>query len=125
MKKSLTVSFLAFSLLLTACAGRTPDPVPQRQPGDEEMSCEQLKQNIVDNQSEIISLMPKQSKTGKNVALGAAGAFFVVPLFFMDFSDAERIEIRGLQLRNNWLRVLHERKKCKTVLPAEIKFADK
>ena len=125
MKKLFAVAITSLSLLVTACAGNTPHPVPQTQPGDERMNCSQLRQTIMDNQARILHLVPKQSKTGKNVALGVAGAFVIVPWFFMDFSDAERIEIRALQLRNNWLRNLHEEKNCKNTLPAPIQFADR
>ena len=68
-----------------------------------------------------MNLIPQEHKMGKNVALGVAGAFFLVPWFFMDFSDAERVEIQGYQLRDNWLRSLSTKKKC-DALPAPIKF---
>ncbi|MES2998263.1 MAG: hypothetical protein V4700_02955 [Pseudomonadota bacterium] len=108
-------------LLLSACAGRTPDPVPQHQPGDDSLTCSQIKQELMDNQTKVMNLIPKENKTGKNVALGAAGAFFIVPLFFMDFSDAERVEVQAYQLRDNWLRILSNKKKCGS-LPTAIKF---
>jgi hypothetical protein len=120
MKKPL-IGLFASVLLLSACAGKTPNPVPQHQPGDEMLSCSQIKQELMDNQTKIMNLIPKENKTGKNVALGAAGAFLLVPLFFMDFSDAERIEVQAYQLRDNWLRTLSNKKKCGN-LPAAIKF---
>ncbi len=80
---------------MSACAGNTPNPIPQRQPGDENLSCSALGQELMDNQTKIAHLIPKQNKTGKNVGLGIAGAFLIVPWFFMDFSDAERIKIQS------------------------------
>ncbi len=115
------VGLFAVTLLLSACAGRTPNPVPQRQPGDEVLTCSQIKQELMDNQTKIMNLIPKENKTGKNVALGVAGAFVLVPWFFMDFSDAERIEVQAYQLRDNWLRTLSTQKKC-NALPPSIKF---
>ena len=106
---------------MTACAGKTPNPIPQRQPGDETLSCSALKQELMDNQTKITNLIPKQNKTGKNVGLGIAGAFLIVPWFFMDFSDAERIEIQSYQLRDNWLRTINDKKKC-YVLTTNIKI---
>jgi hypothetical protein len=116
------VALLVASLALYGCAGSTPHPVPQYQPGDNQLSCGQIVQELNDNQSKILSLLPKQNKTGKNVALGVAGAIFLVPLFFMDFSDAERVEIDGYQLRDSWLRNLANQKHCGT-LPAKVQFA--
>ena len=120
MKKSLLGLFAA-TLLLSACAGRTPNPIPQHQPGDELLSCSQIKQEIMDNQTKVMNLIPQENKIGKNVALGVAGAFVLVPWFFMDFSDAERVEVQAYQLRNNWLRALAANKKC-GALPASVKF---
>lgn len=119
MKK--IISILISVILLTACAGNTPNPIPQHQPGDENLNCSELRQELMDNQTKITRLIPKQNKTGKNVGLGIAGAFLIVPRFFMDFSDAERIEIQSYQLRDNWLRTLCAQKKC-TSLPPAIKF---
>ncbi|MDH3909956.1 MAG: hypothetical protein OEU09_01580 [Rhodospirillales bacterium] len=64
------------------------------------------------NEDDIAKLMPHEDATGKNVALGATGAFLIVPLFFMDFKDAEAIEIKALERRNRWLRELGAKKEC-------------
>lgn len=122
MKKKL-VSLLACSVLLSACAGRTPNPVPLHQPGDGGLTCNALKLELMNNQTKIKNLIPQQNKIEKNVLLGVAGAFVIVPWFFMDFSDAERIEIQSYQLRDNWLRTLYFKKKCGKLPPA-IKFQD-
>lgn len=120
MKKKL-IGLLSCLILLSACAGRTPNPVPQHQPGDESLSCNALKLELMNNQTKITNLIPQQDKMAKNIALGVAGAFVIVPWFFMDFSDAERVEIQSYQLRDNWLRTLYTKKKC-GALPPSIKF---
>lgn len=120
MKKKL-ISLLSSLILLSACAGRTPSPVPQHQPGDESLTCNALKLELMNNQTKITNLIPQQDKMAKNIALGVAGAFVIVPWFFMDFSDAERVEIQSYQLRDNWLRTLYTKKKC-GALPPSIKF---
>lgn len=119
MKK--IISILTSVILLTACAGNTSNPIPQHQPGDEKLCCSELRLELMDNQTKISHLIPKQNKTGKNVNLGIAGAFLIVPWFFMDFSDTERVEIQSNQLHDNWLRTLCAQKKC-TSLPPAIKF---
>jgi len=62
--------------------------------------------------AEIAKLIPETSKTGKNVVLGTTGAFFLVPLFFMDFSKAEQIEVDALRHRYQHLSVIAQDKKC-------------
>jgi hypothetical protein len=94
------------------------------QPGDERRSCEGLKVEIASNEAEIARLLPYEDATGKNVALGVAGAFLIVPWFFMDFKDGEAIEVKALRRRNDWLREIAAGKDC--VVPAPtFKFEDK
>jgi hypothetical protein len=121
MKK---IMVLSLSVALVACAGRTPNPVPIFQPTDDQMSCSEIRAEIEGNQQEMFRLYPKTKKTGKNVALGITGAFFIVPLFFMDFSDAERVEIEAFQRRDQHLHRLAKKKKCGE-MPAAIQFKDK
>ncbi len=116
--------FAMFAATLTGCAGATPNPVPQYQPGDRALTCSQIRYEVQNNQTKILNLIPKENKTGKNVALGVAGAFFIVPWFFMDFSDAERQEVQAYELRNNYLMNLASQKSC-TNMPLPIKFADR
>jgi hypothetical protein len=108
------VNVLAISALLlsAACAGRTPNPVSEYQYGDEKKSCERLRAEISDINSEIATLIPETKKTGKNVALGVAGAFLIVPLFFMDFSQAEQVEVNALRRRHNNLVAISAEKNC-------------
>ncbi|MBA3660147.1 MAG: hypothetical protein H0W64_00275 [Gammaproteobacteria bacterium] len=109
------MGFGAFSLivtLLTGCAGATPHPIPQYQPHDRQLTCNQIGFEIKNNQTKILNLIPQENKIGKNIALGVAGWFFIVPWFFMDFSDAERVEVQAYELRNNYLMNLATQKQC-------------
>src|SRR5690606_20679539 len=85
---------LAFTMLITisACGGRTPNPVMVAQYGDYQKSCKALEFEMTTIQGEIQRLLPKSDKTGQNVALGVAGWFLLVPWFFMDFKNAEQTE---------------------------------
>ncbi len=65
-------------------------------------------------ETEVNRLVPKTDKTGKNVVLGTAGAFFLVPLFFMDFSQAEQIEINAYRQRYNHLAIVSMEKGCES-----------
>ena len=89
-------SALIVSLILLGCGGKAADPIPQYQPGDEARSCSGLKAEIANNEAEIAKLLPSEDATGKNVALGVAGVFLIVPWFFMDFKEGEATEIKAL-----------------------------
>lgn len=106
------VFLLTACLVLTACAGRAANPVVVQQYGDANKSCEILEADMSFVNSEIARLLPETAKTGKNVALGVTGALFLVPLFFMDFSEAEQIEVDALRQRYHHLSLIAQEKKC-------------
>ena len=112
MLKKLPVIVLLSCLALQGCAGRTPNPVAVQQFGDEKKSCAAIQQEIAFIDEEIRRLLPKADKTGSNVALGVAGAFLLVPWFFMDFSKAEQTEIDAYRRRYNHLVILGGENKC-------------
>jgi hypothetical protein len=95
-----------------ACAGRAANPVMVHQYGDEKKSCEALEREMAFIQGEIQRLLPQTEKTGKNVALGVTGFFFLVPLLFMDLSQAEQMEIDAYRQRYNHLLIIANDKKC-------------
>lgn len=86
------------------------DPVPEYKSGDADMSCDALKTEMAHIEAEVDALLPQSKKTGKNVALGAAGLFLIFPWFFMDVGDAEQAEIRAYNERYLALEKLHQDK---------------
>ncbi len=117
------IIFVALALVLAGCGGRSANPVASYQPGDEQRSCTGLQSEIASNEQEIIKLLPYEDATGKNVALGVTGFFLIVPLFFMDFKDAEELEVRAYRQRNQRLREIAYNNGCS--LPAsKLKFQD-
>lgn len=112
MLKKPVCSLMIVGMLLTACGGRTAHPVMAVQYGDDQKSCEALEFEMANAQAEIARLLPKTDKTGKNVALGVAGWFLIVPWFFMDFKEAEAIEYQAYRQRYNHLASLAMSKDC-------------
>ena len=94
------------------CAGRTPNPVQTYQYGDEKRSCAGLRAELSNLEADIQRKLPDSEKTGSNVALGVAGAFLLVPWFFMDFSKADQVEIEALRRRYNSLVIIAADKSC-------------
>ena len=99
--------------LLAGCAGRSANPVMVSKHGDRERSCASLLDEMTTIEQEIQRLVPESKKAGKNVALGVAGAFFIVPWLFMDLSQAEREEINAYRQRYNHLSHIAADKGCK------------
>jgi hypothetical protein len=98
--------------LITGCAGRAANPVMIQQYGDDKRSCQALEREMAFIKGEIQRLVPQTKKTGKNVALGVTGFFFIVPLFFMDLSKAEQIEVDAYRQRYNHLLVIAGDMQC-------------
>ena len=106
-----TIICLLTLLIITACAGRNAAPILPSQYGDKDLNCTQIENEMKRIEFDIRALLPKTDKTGKNVGLGIAGWFFIIPWFFMDLSDAEQIEVDAYKVRYENLRYLAQ-KKC-------------
>lgn len=111
--KTLFNSIIALTFMLHAgCAGRPAQPVMVYQHGDEERSCDALERELELIEEDIRALIPKTDKSDKNTQLGVAGIFLLVPLFFMDISKAEQVEVNALTKRYNHLLVIAVEKDC-------------
>jgi hypothetical protein len=99
------IAFTLCSMVLVGCAGRTAAPVAQYQYGDQHKPCEHLKVEMSELQNDIALKSKKADNTqGANVALAVTGAILFWPaLFFMDLSEADRIELEALRKRHNAL----------------------
>lgn len=108
--RHLLIFIMVFNL--AACGGRSANPVMINQFGDNNKSCKSLIFEMNGAQNQMQQLMPKTNKTGKNVALGVAGAFVLIPWLFMDFSHAEEQEYNALRQRYNHLAIIAMEKDC-------------
>jgi len=114
MKAVKPVLITILSLSIVACAGKQAQPVSAYKVGDEAMSCNELKAEMAHIDSKVAQLIPESEKTGKNVALGVAGWFLIVPWFFMDLSDSEKVEIEAYKERYLALEKQCVKKSCST-----------
>ena len=104
-----TVAALA---LVTGCAGKAANPVNSVKMGDSKMTCEEIYMEMAHIDKQVAKLVPESKKGTKNTVLGVTGFFLIVPLFFMDFSDAEKVEIQAYQNRYLELEKMGSRKNC-------------
>jgi hypothetical protein len=100
------------SMMLISCAGRDAHPVSKYEYGDENKSCKALDMELTLTEDKMERLLPETEKAGKNVALGVAGVFLIVPWFFMDLTKSEQIELEALRQRYNQLLVIADDKNC-------------
>ena len=110
--RDIACTIILFALILTGCAGRPANPVMVYQHGDDARSCDVLERELELIGEDILALMPKTDKADKNTQLGVAGVFLLVPLFFMDISKAEQVEINALTKRYNHLLGIAIEKDC-------------
>ncbi|HWL28951.1 MAG TPA: hypothetical protein VNQ97_08580 [Burkholderiaceae bacterium] len=113
LKITRLVAALSAVAFLTACVHTTPNPIPVAQAGDDIMSCRSIENEMADMQAQQAASDSKgNGQVAKNVGLGVAGAFLLVPLFFMDTSDAHSVEARAAQARYKRLNGLYMDKGC-------------
>ncbi len=103
---------LACSVFFVGCAGREANPIAVYLPGDENRSCTALKAEVAQLQVDMQRLLPKTDKGLSNALWATAGVFLIVPFFFMDFKDAERIEFEAMRQRHNRLLIYAAEKNC-------------
>ncbi|UPY37762.1 hypothetical protein [Sediminicoccus sp. KRV36] len=107
IRMKLRYPLLACMLLAGACAGRAPAPVAVVQPIDSTMDCAAIQAEILANSARVADLgFESGAKVAQNVAAGVAGAFFILPLFLMDFQGSAGIDQRALEARNQYLATL-------------------
>ena len=100
-------------LVLSACAGRAPNPVATVQAQDRYMDCKAIIAEIESNNAKVQQLASdKGLKTAQNVGAGVAGLFIPVLWFGMDFQGAEDKETAALQSRQQYLASLAEERRC-------------
>ncbi len=81
-------------------------------PGDENRSCVAYKAEIAQLQVDMARILPKTDKGLTNALWAVGGVLVIVPFFFMDLKDAEKIEFEAMRNRHNRLLVYAAEKGC-------------
>ena len=82
------------------------------QPGDAELTCEQIHAELLEIDGQARVLAKTSDKQVRNVSLAAAGSILLVPLFFIDLSEAEKQELNALRARHMRLSRFKENNDC-------------
>jgi len=105
-------SILFTSVALPGCAGRVSNPIPAYLPGDENRSCPGLLAEIAQLEADMNRIVPDTNKFGYNTLMFVGGLLIIVPFFFMDLKEAEKIEWEAMRVRRNRLLIYAEEKGC-------------
>jgi len=108
MKKIIINILLCASVFLAGCpsAGREPNPIALKMPGDPDLSCDLIQAEMVNLRADMEILKPHTNKFWSNVFL-----FLLWPPI-MDVKDAEKIEYNAMQRRHNHLLIIAKEKDC-------------
>lgn len=97
---------------MTGCGGRSANPVQVSQINDYDISCNQIKTELSQIQYRIRQKTgQKNAGDGKDTALFVTGMILFWPaLFFMDLSNADKVELDAMQARYNHLTGIYNSK---------------
>ncbi len=103
--------------------GRSAQPIAVAQSGDAKKTCKALRKETKQILRKIHKMVPYiKKKDLKRTLLIMPGAFLIIPLFFVDLSDAEKVEANALRERYNHLSTLVGRHDCRFKAPKLKKF---
>jgi hypothetical protein len=112
MRKS-SIAIAILGVLLTACAGRAPNPVAVVQPQDHFMDCPAISAEAQANNAKLRDLGGEEgNKVAQNVAAGVVGLFIWPVWFGMDFQGAADKEETALNSRNQYLATMASQRNC-------------
>ncbi len=111
MKKTLII--LLTSVVLVSCVGRYPSPISATHASDQKISCSRISSELAFHDRAQFNLQIERSRINRhNLTMGIAGFFVLIPLFFLNISDAPEIEQYAIARRMNKLQDLQTRKGC-------------
>lgn len=111
MQKALAI--LAVTITLSGCAGRHAEPIAANYATDSRLSCIRIVDEIAKHQQKLISLQAERSRINRrNINVGIAGSFLLIPLFWLNVTDAPEVEQYAIGGRLNVLNDLRDSKNC-------------
>ena len=99
---------------IQGCAGRAAHPVQVTQSGDNKKSCKSLRKETKQIRRNIKKMIPVVKKADKKrTLLMLSGGLLIVPWFFLDLSDADKIETNAKRARHNYLVDVAKKRNCR------------
>ena len=122
--KPVLVLLVGVLFIAQGCVGgRSAQPVTVAQSRDVKKPCKALRKETQQIVRKIQRMVPKIKKKDRNrTLLIMPGVFLIIPLLFVDLSDAEKVEANALRERYNHLSTLVDRHNCRFRAPRLKKF---
>jgi hypothetical protein len=96
-----------------SCAGRAANPVKVSQSGDTKKACKTLRKESKQIKRNLKTMMLAVKSADKTrTLLLISGALLIVPWFFVDFTDADKVEANAQRARYNYLADIAAKRKC-------------
>ena len=106
-----------------SCAGRAAHPVQVAQSGDNKKTCKSLHKETKKIRQKVKKMLPAVKKGDKKrTLLMLSGGLFIVPWFFLDLTDADKIEANAQRARYNYLVERGVKRNCQLKIPQIKKF---
>ena len=106
-----------------SCAGRADHPVQVAQSGDVKKACKSIHKETEQIKRNVKRMIPAVKKADKKrTLLALSGGFLIVPWFFLDLSDADKIEANAQRARYNYLADIAKKRNCRFKVPKLKKF---
>jgi len=108
------VLVLVVLFFVQGCAGRVAHPVQVAQSGDGEKACKSIRKEtkqIRQKVKKMLTAVKKEDK--KRTLLMISGGLLIVPWFFLDLSDADKIETNAQRARHNYLVDIAKKRNCR------------
>ena len=106
-----------------SCAGRASHPVKVAQTGDVKKNCKALRKETKRIRQKIKTMVLAVKKADKKrTLLMVSGGLLVVPWFFLDLTDADKIEANAQRARHNYLVDRGVKRNCRLKMPQMKKF---
>ena len=100
------------------CAGRAAHPVKVAQSGDVKKACKSLHKETKQIRQDLKKMIPAvKTADKKRTLLMLSGGLLIVPWFFLDLSDADKIEANAKRARHNYLVDIAKKRNCRFKAP--------
>ena len=121
--QSVLVLIVVTLFFTQSCAGRAAHPVQVAQSGDVKKTCKSLRKETKQIKRNIKRMIPTVKKADKKrTLLMLSGGLLIVPWFFLDLTDADKIETNAQRARYNYLADIARKHNCRFKVPKLKKF---
>ena len=96
------------------CAGRAAHPVKVAQSGDVKKTCNEIRHETKKYRRNIKKMIPAvKAADKKRTLLMLSGGLLIIPWFFLDLTDADKIEANAQRARHNYLVDIAKKSNCR------------